>query len=158
MGMIVWVWGYDYECMNMSHADKPHWGATLAFHVGEPLWLAHMVSQAGKRRWRAMLASHADVPCWQATLRSHAEEPCWVGRAEKPKTLNINLNQVGSNGTHKNKTYLSKEKNSKVHIRIGKCIWNTPGTAGGPRGRDQTLAVKIARQSVFFSRKKIKIT
>ena len=45
-----------------------------------------------------------------------------LGRAEKPKMLNINLNQVGSNGTHKNKTYLSKEKNSKVHIRIGKCI------------------------------------
>ena len=37
--------------------------------------------------------------------------------------LNINLNQMGFNGTHKNKTYLSKEKNSKVHIRIGKCIW-----------------------------------
>ena len=30
---------------------------------------------------------------------------------------------MGSNGTHKNKTYLSKERNSKVHIRIGKCIW-----------------------------------
>ena len=46
-----------------------------------------------------------------------------LGWAEKPKILNINLNQMGSNGTHKNKTYLSKEKNSKVHIRIGKCIW-----------------------------------
>ena len=30
---------------------------------------------------------------------------------------------MGSNGTHKNKTYLSKEKNSKVHIHIGKCIY-----------------------------------
>ena len=36
--------------------------------------------------------------------------------------ININLTQMGSNGTHKNKTYLSQEKNSKVHIRIGKCI------------------------------------
>ena len=37
---------------------------------------------------------------------------------------------------------------------------NTPGTAGGPGGRDQTLAVKsrkTAEKSVFF-RKKIKIT
>ena len=45
-----------------------------------------------------------------------------VGWAEKPKMLNINLNQMGSSGTHKTKTYLSKEKNSRVHIRIGKCI------------------------------------
>ena len=37
---------------------------------------------------------------------------------------------------------------------------NTPGTAGGPGGRDQTLAVKsrkIAKISVFFC-KKIEIT
>ena len=37
---------------------------------------------------------------------------------------------------------------------------DTPGTAGGPGGRDRTLAVKsrkIAKKSVFF-RKKIKIT
>ena len=47
---------------------------------------------------------------------------CSLGRAENTKNSNINLNQMGSNGTHKNKTYLSKEKNSKVHIRIGKCI------------------------------------
>ena len=36
---------------------------------------------------------------------------------------------------------------------------NTPGTAGGPGGRDRTLAVKsrkIARKSFFF-RKKIKL-
>ena len=34
---------------------------------------------------------------------------------------------------------------------------NTPGTRGGPGGRDQTLAVKIkknARKSVFFRDKK----
>ena len=46
-----------------------------------------------------------------------------LGRAENTKNSNINLNQMGSNGTHKNKTYLPKEKNSKVHIRIGKCTW-----------------------------------
>ena len=37
---------------------------------------------------------------------------------------------------------------------------NTPGTAGGPGGRDRTLAVKRrknSQKSVFF-RKKIKIT
>ena len=45
-----------------------------------------------------------------------------VGRFENFKNPNINSTQMGSNGTHKNKTYLSKEKNSKVHIRIGKCI------------------------------------
>ena len=45
-----------------------------------------------------------------------------LGRVENTKNLNINLTQMGSHGTHKNKTYLSKEKNSKVHIRIGKCI------------------------------------
>ena len=39
------------------------------------------------------------------------------------KKSNIYLNQMGSNGIHKNKTYLSKEKNSKVHIHIGKCIY-----------------------------------
>ena len=39
-------------------------------------------------------------------------------------------------------------------------IFNTPGTAGGPGGRDRTLAVdsrKNARKSTFFH-KKIKIT
>ena len=39
--------------------------------------------------------------------------------------------------------------------------WNTPGTAGGPGGRAQGLAVKSwkdARKSVFFLRKKIKIS
>ena len=39
-------------------------------------------------------------------------------------------------------------------------IENTPGTAGGPGGRDRTLAVKSrknARKSPFFL-KKIKIT
>ena len=39
-------------------------------------------------------------------------------------------------------------------------MYNTPGTAGGPGGRDQTLAVrsrKNARKSAFFC-KKIKIT
>ena len=30
---------------------------------------------------------------------------------------------------------------------------NTPGTAGGPGGRDRTLAVKIARKSAFFVNK-----
>ena len=45
-----------------------------------------------------------------------------VGRFENTKKSNINLNQMGSHGTHKNKTYLSKEKKEKVHIRIGKCI------------------------------------
>ena len=37
--------------------------------------------------------------------------------------------------------------------------YNTPGTAGGPGGRDRTLAVKRkkARKSSFF-RKKIKMT
>ena len=37
---------------------------------------------------------------------------------------------------------------------------NTPGTAGGPGGRDRTLAVKSLKnpkKSIFF-RKKIKIT
>ena len=43
-------------------------------------------------------------------------------RFENTKKANINLTQMGSNGTHKNNTYLSKEKTSKVHIRIGKCI------------------------------------
>ena len=41
-------------------------------------------------------------------------------------------------------------------MKVGK----TPGTAGGPGGRDRTLAVKSkknARKSVFFH-KKIKIT
>ena len=45
-----------------------------------------------------------------------------LGWAEKPKMLNINLNQMSSNGTHKTKTYLSKEKKEKVQIRIGNCI------------------------------------
>ena len=38
---------------------------------------------------------------------------------------------------------------------------NTPGTAGGPGGRDRTLAVKIRKNGQkisFFSRKKIKFT
>ena len=31
-------------------------------------------------------------------------------------------------------------------------IWNTPGTAGGPGGRDRTLAVaKIRAKMTFFS-------
>ena len=41
-------------------------------------------------------------------------------------------------------TYIAADYNS-----------NTPGTAGGPGGRDRTLAVKskkIARKSPFFSR------
>ena len=36
--------------------------------------------------------------------------------------------------------------------------YNTPGTAGGPGGRDRNLAVKskkIARKSVFFREKKL---
>ena len=40
-----------------------------------------------------------------------------LGRFENTKKSNINLNQMGSNGTHKNKTNLSKEKNSKVHLK-----------------------------------------
>ena len=47
---------------------------------------------------------------------------CIIGRAENQTNQNINLTQMGSNGTQKNKTHLSKLKNSKVHIRIGKCI------------------------------------
>ena len=42
----------------------------------------------------------------------------------------------------------------------GKCEFNTPGTAGGPGGRDRTLAVKSRKtpdKSSFF-RKKIKFT
>ena len=38
--------------------------------------------------------------------------------------------------------------------------WNTPGTRGGPGGRDQTLAVKsrnIARKSAFVRDKKIEL-
>ena len=30
---------------------------------------------------------------------------------------------MGYNGTHKNKTHLEKERNSKVNIHVGKCIW-----------------------------------
>ena len=45
-----------------------------------------------------------------------------LGRAENTKKLNINLNQMGSNGTHKNKTHLEKEKESNVNIHIGKCM------------------------------------
>ena len=46
--------------------------------------------------------------------------------------------------------------NRNMYINI-----NTPGTAGGPGGRDQTLAVKnrrITKKISFSSRKKIKIT
>ena len=52
----------------------------------------------------------------------HVSKWCKLGRAENRKNQNINLTQMGSNGTHKNKTHLEKEKNSKVNIRIGKCI------------------------------------
>ena len=55
-------------------------------------------------------------------FRNNCDECDQLGRVENTKNLNINLTQMGSHGTHKNKTYLSKEKNSKVHIRIGKCI------------------------------------
>ena len=60
---------------------------------------------------------------------------CTIGRFENTKISNINLNQMGSNGTHKNKTYLSKETNSKVHIAIGKCIEKT--------GRESTQKDRI---------------
>ena len=41
-----------------------------------------------------------------------------------------------------------------------KIFLNTPGTAGGPGGRDRTLAVKSLKkqQKSTFFRKKIKIT
>ena len=42
-----------------------------------------------------------------------------------------------------------------------KTIYNTPGTAGGPGGRDRTLAVKsrkIPPKSVFFRKKRKKLT
>ena len=41
-------------------------------------------------------------------------------------------------------------------IWIKENLWNTPGTAGGPGGRDQTLTLKSkrnARKSVFFVKK-----
>ena len=47
---------------------------------------------------------------------------CRLGRFENNKNPNINLVQMGSNGTHKNKTHLEKEKILKVNICIGKCI------------------------------------
>ena len=46
-----------------------------------------------------------------------------LGRAGNQINPNINLTQMGSNGTHKNKTHFEKEKKKKVNIRIGKCIW-----------------------------------
>ena len=52
----------------------------------------------------------------------------------------------------------SQRRKSKLLEQV--CITNTPGTAGGPGGRNQTLAVKSrknARKSVFFH-KKIKIS
>ena len=45
-----------------------------------------------------------------------------IGRFENRKNPGINLNQMGYNSTHKNKTHLEKEKISKVNIRIGKCM------------------------------------
>ena len=45
-----------------------------------------------------------------------------LGRTENHKNPYINLTQMGSNGTHKNKTHIEKEKKSKVNIRIGKCM------------------------------------
>ena len=51
-------------------------------------------------------------------------------------------------------------KNCWFIIIIINIIYNTPGTAGGPGGRDRTLAVKIQKtqkNSAFFL-KKIKIT
>ena len=47
--------------------------------------------------------------------------------------------------------------NSELKFGIGIPIANTPGTAGGPGGRDRTLVVKsrkIAKISVFFFSKK----
>ena len=43
-----------------------------------------------------------------------------LGWAENHKNPNINLTQMGSNGTHKNKTHSEKKKKSKVNIHIGK--------------------------------------
>ena len=45
-----------------------------------------------------------------------------LGRAENHKNPNIDSTQMGSNGTHKNKTHLEKERKSKVNIRVGKCM------------------------------------
>ena len=36
-----------------------------------------------------------------------------MGRAENHKNPNINLTQIGSNGTHKKKAHVEKEKNVK---------------------------------------------
>ena len=48
-----------------------------------------------------------------------------IGRVEIPKNRNINLVQMGSIGTHKNKAHLLKNKRwRKINIRIGKIRFN----------------------------------
>ena len=66
------------------------------------------------------------------------------------KETNLNIASIDIDGEREGRT------TSLLMTSVG----NTPGTAGGPGGRDRTLAVKSLKKqkkSTFF-RKKIKIT
>ena len=52
--------------------------------------------------------------------------------------------------TNSDKSFLSSSKKNIIKINNSICFCNTPGTAGGPGGRDRTLAVAKNRAKMTF--------
>ena len=101
----------------MATWPKPQHFRARTWRLGGFYFCSHFLSSGGNiLKFERILPQNS---CSQKVLEEF--QVCVIGRIvgrfENHKNPNINLVQMGSNGTHQNKTHLEKEKKEKVNIR-----------------------------------------